>query len=66
MNSKEMLSYFGLTALPFSKEIPTEQLHLLPSVEKHLAAAQLLVDTHGIGVILGKSGTGNYAKLSLM
>ncbi len=49
MNWKEVLSYFGLTALPFAKEIPTESLHLLPSVEKNLAAARLLVDTHGIG-----------------
>jgi len=66
MNAKEMLSYFGLTALPFSKEIPTEHLHLLPSVEKHLAAAQLLVDTHGIGVILGKSGSGKSCLLRLL
>jgi type II secretory pathway predicted ATPase ExeA len=66
MNSKEMLSYFGLTALPFSKEIPTEHLHLLPSVERHLAAAQLLVDTRGIGVILGKSGTGKSCLLRLL
>jgi len=58
MNWKEVLSYFGLTALPFAKEIPTESLHLLPSVEKNLAAARLLVDTHGIGVMVGKSGTG--------
>ncbi len=65
MNSKEMLSYFGLAALPFTKEIPTEQLSLLPSVEKHLAAAQLLIDTRGTGVLVGKSGTGKSCLLRL-
>ena len=66
MNWKEVLSYFGLTALPFAKEIPTESLHLLPSVEKNLAAARLLVDTHGIGVMVGKSGTGKSCLLRLL
>ena len=54
-NHRELLSYFNLTELPFTKEIPVEQLHLLPSVERNLAAAQLLVDTRGIGAITGKS-----------
>ena len=58
MNSREMLSYFALTALPFTKEIPTEELQMLPSVERNLAAAKLLVETRGIGVITGKAGTG--------
>lgn len=66
MNWKEMLSYFSLTALPFGKEIPTESLHLLPSVEKNLAAARLLADTHGIGVMVGKSGTGKSCLLRLL
>jgi len=66
MNWKEIISYFGLTALPFSKEIPTESLQLLPSVEKNLAAARLLVDTHGIGAMVGKSGTGKSCLLRLL
>ena len=41
-NHRELLSYFNLTELPFTKEIPVTQLHLLPSVERNLAAAQLL------------------------
>ena len=52
-NHRELLSYFNLTELPFTKEIPVDQLHLLPSVERNLAAAQLLVDTRGIGAITG-------------
>jgi type II secretory pathway predicted ATPase ExeA len=66
MNWKEMLSYFSLTTLPFGKEISTESLQLLPSVEKNLAAARLLVDTHGIGAIVGKSGTGKSCLLRLL
>jgi len=66
MNWKEMLSYFSLTQMPFSKEIPTESLQLLPSVEKNLAAARLLVDTHGIGAMVGKSGTGKSCLLRLL
>lgn len=66
MKSTEMLSYFGLTEPPFSKEIPTAQLHLLPSVQRNLASARLLVDTHGIGVISGKAGTGKSCLLRLL
>ena len=66
MKNAEMLSYFNLTQLPFGKEIPTEQLHLLPSVERNLAAARLLVETHGIGAITGKAGTGKSCLLRLL
>ena len=65
-NHLELLSYFNLTELPFTKEIPVEQLHLLPSVERNLAAAQLLVDTRGIGAITGKPGTGKSCLLRLL
>jgi len=66
MNSREMLSYFGLTGMPFTKEIATDQLQLLPSVERNLAAARLLVDTRGIGVITGKAGSGKSCLLRLL
>ena len=36
MNNRDMLSYFNLTQIPFSKEIPTEQLQQLPSLQRHL------------------------------
>ena len=65
-NHRELLSYFNLTGLPFTKEIPVDQLHLLPSVERNLAAAQLLVDTRGIGAITGKPGTGKSCLLRLL
>jgi general secretion pathway protein A len=66
MNSRQMLSYFGLSSVPFTKEIPTEELQRLPSVESNLAAARLLVETRGIGVITGKAGTGKSCLLRLL
>ena len=65
-NHRELLSYFNLTRLPFTKEIPVDQLQLLPTVERNLAAAQLLVDTRGIGAITGKPGTGKSCLLRLL
>jgi type II secretory pathway predicted ATPase ExeA len=58
MRPQEALSYFSLTAAPFTKEIPTEALILLPSVQRCLATAHLLAETRGIGVMTGKSGVG--------
>lgn len=58
MSPREYLSYFNLTAEPFTKEISTDRLLLLPSVRRNLAAAALLAETHGIGVMSGKSGVG--------
>lgn len=66
MTTREYLSYYGLTKMPFTKEIPTEELMSLPSVERNLAAVRLLVDTRGIGVITGKAGTGKSCLLRLL
>jgi len=66
MNNREMLSYFNLTRVPFTKEIPTDQLQPLPSLQRHLQAARLLVETRGIGVITGKAGTGKSCLLRLL
>ena len=66
MRSTEMLSYFGLAEPPFSKELSTAHLLMLPSVQRNLASARLLVDTRGIGVISGKAGTGKSCLLRLL
>jgi general secretion pathway protein A len=58
MNVREYLGYFDLTEQPFSKDISTDRLLLLPSARKALAAAALLAETRGIGVMSGKSGVG--------
>ena len=66
MSNHELYSYFNLSGDPFTKEISTEKLVLLPSVERSLAAAELLVETRGIGVMTGKSGTGKSCILRLL
>lgn len=66
MTTREYLSYYGLSKPPFGKEIPTNDLLNLPSVERNLAAARLLVETHGIGVITGKAGTGKSCLLRML
>ncbi|RKX73579.1 MAG: hypothetical protein DRP87_18670 [Spirochaetes bacterium] len=63
MTTQELLSHFNLTALPFSKEIPVEQLLKLPSLQRAFKSLQLLVETRGIGLLLGKSGTGKSSLL---
>ena len=55
---KQMLSYFNMTGPPFDKEIPADQLVLLPTFETALSSLKLLISTRGIGVMTGKSGTG--------
>ena len=64
--NKKMLSYFNLSELPFSKEIPTLKLIKLPSVEKALNSVKLLVETKGIGLLTGKSGSGKSCILRLL
>ena len=66
MNLREMLSYFSLSSMPFTKELSTDALMKLPSVERNLASAGLLVETRGIGLITGKSGTGKSCLLRLL
>ena len=64
--TKECLSFYNLTKVPFTKEIKTENLINLPSVERALMQANLLVETKGIGVITGKSGSGKSCILRLL
>jgi general secretion pathway protein A len=64
--NKDVLSYFNLTENPFDKEIKTEKLHLLPSVENCLKILELLVETKGIGVMTGKSGTGKSCMIRIL
>jgi len=66
MTSREYLSYYGLSKPPFGKEIPTDELLNLPSVQRNLSAARLLVETRGIGVITGKAGTGKSCLLRML
>lgn len=62
----ELQTYYGLSALPFTKEIATDDLLHLPSVEDSLNTLMLLVETRGIGVLTGKSGTGKSCLLRML
>lgn len=63
---KEITSYYNLSTSPFSKEIDTEKLQILPSIEKILKGLEMLIETKGIGVITGKSGTGKSCIIRLL
>ncbi|MCD6122320.1 MAG: AAA family ATPase [Spirochaetales bacterium] len=63
---KEMLSYYNLEKPPFTKEIKTADLQRLPTTEKAINSARLLVETKGIGVMTGKSGTGKSCILRML
>ena len=64
--NKELLGFFNLHALPFTKEIPDEKLHTMPTMQRALEMIQLLITVKGIGMLTGKSGSGNYAKCIIM
>jgi type II secretory pathway predicted ATPase ExeA len=56
--NKEILSYFNLSAQPFSKEIPTDDFMDFPSASFIYQSLQALINTKGIGVLTGKPGAG--------
>jgi len=64
--NKEFLSYFNLSALPFTKEIPSEKLLSLPTVDKALSSVRLLVQTRGIGLLISESGAGKSCIIRLL
>ncbi len=58
MKEKEILSYFNLEVQPFGKEIKTDDLMNIPTIEKAADELNLLIDTKGIGLLTGPSGCG--------
>jgi type II secretory pathway predicted ATPase ExeA len=66
MQLREVLSYFNFGSLPFTKEVPENQLLLLPSIDRALKSLFLLLSLRGIGVLTGKSGTGKSSLLRLL
>ena len=64
--NREFLSYFNLSGLPFTKEIAAEKLLNLPTVEKALSSVRLLVQTRGIGMLIGESGAGKSCIIRLL
>ena len=63
---REMMSYFNLSELPFTKELELHKLFLLPSLNDAFTQLHLLVSLKGIGVLTGKSGTGKSCLLRLL
>jgi general secretion pathway protein A len=63
---REMMSYFNLSKIPFTKETDSKSLFLLPSLDHAFAQLRLLVSLRGIGVLAGKSGTGKTCLLRLL
>src|SRR5690554_3682966 len=64
--TRQMLSHFNLSTHPFSKEIATDDLLSLPSVQTALTTLELLVETRGIGCLTGKSGTGKSCLIRML
>lgn len=58
MRQKDILSFFSLEGNPFSKEINTGDLMSLPTIEKAAEQLHLMLETRGIGLFTGPSGTG--------
>jgi len=56
--SRALMSHFSLSAMPFDKEIASEQLLELTTTKKAMSSLRLLVETRGIGLLTGKSGSG--------
>ena len=58
MRQKDILSFFNLEGHPFSKEIKTHDMISLPTIEKAQQELDLLLETRGIGLFTGPSGSG--------
>lgn len=64
--TRDMLSHFNLSGQPFTKEIATDKLLALPSINRALKTLELLVETKGIGCLTGKSGTGKSCLIRML
>lgn len=56
-------AYFGLTRLPFDRELPGEQLFTTPNLDELHARLRYLVETRGIGLLYGEPGCGKSTAL---
>lgn len=58
MKLQQILSHFNLEQNPFSKEIGTEELMAIQSLQQAENEIKLLIETRGIGILSGGSGCG--------
>jgi type II secretory pathway predicted ATPase ExeA len=68
MNSlfQDMLSYFNMNSDPFARDIEPARLLKLPSIEESLASLGFFCERRGIGLLIGKSGSGKSCLLRLL
>lgn len=65
MELREVYAHFNLAGDPFSKEIKTDDLQMLPGVSLALEQLKILFATKGIGILTGESGSGKTCLLRL-
>jgi len=66
MNSKKLLSLWGLKWNPFSPELPSEGLLVTPRIEHFAWRVEQLVQEGGFALITGESGTGKSVALRIV
>ena len=66
MNSKKLLSLWGLKWNPFSPEVPSEALWVTPAIDSFGWRVEQLVQEGGFALISGESGTGKSVALRLL
>ncbi len=66
MNTKKLLSLWGLKWNPFSPELPSEALWVTPRIENFAWRVEQLVQEGGFALISGESGTGKSVVLRIV
>jgi general secretion pathway protein A len=66
MNSKKLLSQWGLKWNPFSPELPSDGLLVIPKIEHFAWRIEQLVQEGGFALITGESGTGKSVALRIV
>ncbi len=66
MNSKKLLSLWGLKWNPFSPEVPSDGLLVTPKIENFAGRVEQLVQEGGFALISGDSGTGKSVALRIV
>lgn len=62
----DMLSYFGMSTDPFSHDLDPSRLLRLPGIEESLSSLSFFCERRGIGVLVGKSGSGKSCLVRLL
>ena len=66
MNSKKLLSLYGLKWNPFSPELPGDGLLVIPRIDHFAWRVEQLVQEGGFALITGESGTGKSVALRIV